>query len=129
LCVFLVRNELSKHHKIAQISLASQSFFSVAYRGGARKASKVICSSCNYFEPSDSKPGSMSNDLFTIAKCRNVARKELNLQSSVDEKRRSPLRNVNSYARLIQPIFKMCLRFHCDLLNKLPQDKQSCFAK
>jgi len=42
--------------------------------------------------------------------------KKINLQSSVDQKFRSPLCNVSSHAQLwVHLIFKTCLRFHCDL--------------
>jgi len=56
--------------------------------------------------------------------------KEIYLQRTVDQKFRSPLCNVSSHAHLwVCPSFNTCLRFDCDLLNKLPHDNQLCFTK
>ena len=74
------------------------------------------CSSRNKCKPPDSKPRSARQKPVNDCKMQKRGAKKINLQSSVDQKFRSPLCNVSSHAHIwVHPIFKTCLRFNCDL--------------
>ena len=68
----------------------------------------VTCSSRNNSKPPSSKPRSVQRPVHDCKMQKRYA-KEKYLQSSVNRKFRSPLRNVRSHAHLrIHPIFKTC---------------------